>query len=330
MVQLISVMRIINNSMFRRLTILLAFVSALVSYRGASDPYMTSRMGTTEYYRWDIKSLDTVSIYNFRILDEGTFKIEEGIDTTGMAALKISGSGQYSVGQFRRLVDTLKHYAGDRKLYFIDLREESHCFANYYPVSWFLAQNVANKGLSLKDVEKDERTRFPKMKGKQLAIYNKVSGEKAGVDSIAMTVDKVFFEKDLVEGSGFGYLRIPCTDHQWPDPCDIDAFIDFIKGIDTDSVWMHFHCVAGKGRTGAFMCLYDMMKNPGVSYEDISDRQSALGASSMRVKHRDPAKPDEKADNNERVSRLLYQYVQDNRADGYQVSWTDWLSNHGG
>ena len=274
-------MRIINNSMFRRLTILLAFVSALVSCRGASDPYMTSRMGTTEYYRWDIKSLDTVSIYNLRILDEGTFKIEEGIDTTGMAALKISGSGQYSVGQFRRLVDTLKHYAGDRKLYFIDLREESHCFANYYPVSWFLAQNVANKGLSLEEVEKDEKA------------------------------------------------RIPCTDHQWPDPCDIDAFIDFIKGIDTDSVWMHFHCVAGKGRTGAFMCLYDMMKNPGVSYEDISDRQSALGASSMRVKHLDPAKPDEKADNKERASRLLYQYVQENRADGYQVSWTDWLSNHG-
>ena len=65
---------------------------------------------------------------------------------------------------------------------------------------------------------------------------------------------------------------------------------------------MHFHCVAGKGRTGAFMCLYDMMKNPGVSFEDISDRLSALGASSLRVKHRDPAKPDGNADNKESAS----------------------------
>ena len=143
--------------MFRRLAILLAFVSAFAACRVVYDPNMTSRLGATEYYRWDIKSL---------------------------------------------------------------------------------------------------------------------------------------------EGSGFGYLRIPCTDHLWPDSGDIDTFIDFIKGIDTDSVWMHFH----------------------------SDRQSALGASSMRVKYRDPARPDEKADNNERVSRLLYQYVQENRADGYKVSWTDWLS----
>ena len=96
--------------MFRRLAILLAFVSAFAACRVVYDPYMTSRLGATEYYRWDIKSL---------------------------------------------------------------------------------------------------------------------------------------------EGSGFGYLRIPCTDHLWPD---------------------------------------------------------------------------EKADNNERVSRLLYQYVQENRADGYKVSWTDWLS----
>lgn len=308
-------MKTIIESVFRSLAILLVFVSAFASCRAAYDACMTSRLGTTEYYRWDIKSLDTVSIYNFRILDKGTFKVKEGIDTTGMSALKISGSGQYSVGQFRRLVDTLKQYSGDRKLYFIDLREESHCFANYYPVSWFLAQNVANKGLSLKEVEKDERSRFPKMKWKRLVIYNKVSGEKAGADSIAMTVDKVFFEKDLVEGSGFGYLRIPCTDHLWPDPCDIDAFINFIKGVDTDSVWIHFHCVAGMGRTGAFMCLYDMMMNPGVSYEDISDRQSALGAGSMRAEH------------SERISRLLYQYVQENRADGYKVSWSDWLLN---
>ena len=50
------------------------------------------------------------------------------------------------------------------------------------------------------------------------------------------------------------------------------------------------------------MCLYDMMKNPGVSFEDISDRQSALGASSLRVKHRDPAKPDGNADNKESAS----------------------------
>lgn len=68
---------------------------------------------------------------------------------------------------------------------------------------------------------------------------------------------------------------------------------------------MHFHCVAGKGRTGAFMCLYDMMKNLGVSFEDISDRQSALGASSLRVKHRDPAKPDGNADNKESTSPPL-------------------------
>lgn len=315
-----------KHSLLTLAALLLIMASCRVTM--VNDPYMANRLGTTEYYRWDIKSLDTVKFFNFRILDKDAFKVRPGYDTTGMAALKISGSGQYSASQFHRLVDTLKLYAGDRKLYFIDLREESHCFANGFPISWFIAQNEANKGFSLEEVEKDEKARFMPMKGKDLTAYMKMSGEIAGSDSIQVAVKDIVFEKELVENSGCGYLHIPCTDHLWPDPCDFDVFIDFIKGIDTDKVWMHFHCVAGMGRTGAFMCLYDMMQNPGVSYEDISRRQSSLGANSLMVMRRNPDRPNEKGEYTERMSRLLYKYVNESRDSGYAQSFSSWLAEN--
>lgn len=312
----------------RPLTAAAVLILLVSSCRTVYDPYMSAGAGSSEFYRWDIKNTDTTSLFNFRIITDATFRLREGIDPTGMSSLNISGSGQYSSGQFRRLVDTLKIYAGNRKLYFIDLREESHCFANGIPVSWFIENNEANLGMTLEEVEKDQDKHFLPMPGKDLTAYMKVSGEKAGADSVKMKVNSIVFEKDLVESSGFGYLRIPCTDHLWPEPRDIDAFLDFIKGIDTKSAWLHFHCVAGMGRTGAFMCLYDMMMNPEVSYEDISRRQAALGANSLMVQRRNPSRPDVKAEFTEKMSRLLYQYVQENRADGYKVSWSKWLSEH--
>lgn len=292
------------------------------------DSLLSAGVGSTEFYRWDIKSLDTTKIFNLRILSNGAFKVRAGIDTTGMAALKISGSGQYSASQFKRIADTLKNFKGDRKLYFIDLREESHCFANGYPISWFIPQNEANAGFTLKEVNKDQKKRFLPLKGKELTAYNKLSGEKAGEDCIKVNIKDIMFEKELVEKAGCGYLHIPCTDHLWPEPRDIDAFMDFYKSIDPDKVWLHFHCVAGMGRTGAFMCLYDMLQNPGVSYEDISKRQSALGANSLMVMFRNPARPNPKGEYTERISRLLYRYVQENRASGYKRSWSDWLAEN--
>ncbi len=133
-------------------------------------------------------------------------------------------------------------------------------------------------------------------------------------------------EKELVTGEGFRYIRIPVTDHTWPKPEQVDEFVDFVKGIDPDRVWIHFHCLAGKGRTSVFMVMYDMMQNPGVSLEDITVRHAMLGGDYLLYtehtgSYRDPLYEEKAA-----MTRRFYQYVQENHDSGYALSWSDYLS----
>ena len=74
-------------------------------------------------------------------------------------------------------------------------------------------------------------------------------------------------------------IRVRTQSYNFLTPAEIEAFIDFVKSIDMDDTWFHFHCVGGKGRTGAFMMLYDKMKNPQVSDKDIMYRHARMGAS---------------------------------------------------
>lgn len=72
------------------------------------------------------------------------------------------------------------------------------------------------------------------------------------------------------------YVRFTATDHLWPDAGEIERFRRFAANLPKDA-WLHFHCVAGEGRTTAFMTMYDMLKNPDVPYEDIVLRQLRIG-----------------------------------------------------
>ena len=133
-------------------------------------------------------------------------------------------------------------------------------------------------------------------------------------------------EKELVESEGFHYIRIPVIAHSWPKPEQIDEFIDFVKSHDMDNTWMHFHCHAGSGRTGAYMVIYDKMKNPEVPIEDICVRQSMLGSSYML--QTDPSDDYKIPLYKEKAERVVQfgQYVEENAADNYPITWSEWLS----
>ena len=278
--------------------------------------------------------LDNVRLVKAGLYQFGPVNEKYGIDPdfapdeTGLDSLCISGSAQFSAPQFAVLAETLRECADGRTVYIIDLRQESHALVNEgIPISWYGSHNWANAGLSLAEIEADEAARFGGMIGRTIHAYGRE--DDTAVNETMIAVESVMTEKELVEREGFVYLRLPVQDHTWPTPEEIDTFVGFVKSIDTSGAWLHFHCQAGKGRTGIMMMLYDMMMNPGVPMADIVIRQTMLGGSyplyteesdSYKVPHyRIKAA----------MTPLFYEYVQQQHGAGYEVPWSAWLEAQG-
>lgn len=300
---------------------------------------LNPNIGASEYYRLDLKNLDKqAKLGNLRIICKDEYEFSEAkekyhldndyvVDETGLDDLNISGSRQFSIDQFKQLATKLDEVAYGKKIYIIDLRQENHSFVNGYPVSYYMEHNWANKDLSAKQIEDNQSKYFSNIENKKLTAYLKGDDEKASEEYVELIVEENISERQLVETYGYEYINIPCIDHVWPSSENIDTFIEFVKSIDIDNTWLHFHCVAGEGRTGTFMCLYDMMKNPEVSMKDIMYRQTKLGSNyPLYLQQDDNWKKDlyqQKADN----FVLLYEYVQENNKNNYEISWSNWLEN---
>ena len=254
---------------------------------------------------------------------EAKYKLDPDykVSTEGLDTLNISASEQFSESQFRTLADDLRRVADGKQIVIVDLRAESHCLLNGVPVSWQELNNWGNLFLTPEEIEVDEAERFPPLLGQTVQVVGMPMGGSTVVED--MTVTSVAFERELVEDEGFTYLRLDCTDHAMPGPEEIDAFIDFVKTIDMDNTWLHFHCVGGKGRTGVIMMLYDKMKNPQVSDEDIMIRHARMGAdypiyianSSNALMYAEKSE----------IMPLLLEYAEENAADGYKTTWSAWL-----
>ena len=102
--------------------------------------------------------------------------------------------------------------------------------------------------------------------------------------------------------------------------------IALYRRLPKDS-WLHFHCEAGKGRTTAFMAMYDMMRNPQLPMETILERQHAIGGNIVNYEGngtnqwKNPYYK-EKA----KMIKAFYEYVQQNHKTGYHMKWSEWLS----
>ncbi|MCH3965067.1 MAG: phosphatase [Clostridium sp.] len=222
--------------------------------------------------------------------------------------LKASGSAQFTGGN----IDLMKKAIGSSNITVVDLRQESHGFINDMAVSWKpKGSNKANKGLTKKQVIKDEKKKLKSVEpGKPIMVEDK-----------KIIPEKVQSEKELVEEHGMDYIRIPVTDTERPEDEMVDYFVDTVRKLPEDT-WLHFHCKAGIGRTTTFMTMYDIMKNAKKdSLEDIMERQVLLGGKNL-------LKPEDgKESESHRRSDLIrnfYKYAKSNN-DNYETSWTQWL-----
>ncbi len=296
------------------------------------------------FFRFDLDSADAWQepLSNERFLTAGAWSLvplspekcaEYGVapdtlpDTAGLDTLNISGSAEFSEEQFRILADKLRVYAGRRQVWIVDCRLESHALVNGVSISWYGDHNWANKGMTLAEAEADEEARFGALPGTTITAYTAANNAPENPRKIA--VERWMTERELVRSEGFHYLRLAGNDHSWPEEEAVDVFIDFVHELDRtvglDNAWLHFHCQAGKSRTGIFMAIYDMIKNPDVSFEDVMLRHAMTGSSYFPYVNESSELADVYALRAKRI-RQVYDYLHGSQGDGAEMSWCEYVA----
>ena len=258
---------------------------------------------------WRLDGLDLTQVRNFRVTSSTT-----------------SASAQPSLKSLPLLYDVIKREALSKTpIYIVDLRQESHGFANGVPVSWYEEHNHANFGKSVSEVEQDEVNKLKSILGKQTEFVPLGKHDEATLSKLTMPIENVQNERHAAESAGFKYIRFSAADMVFPDPSVVDDFIRFYLSLPQKH-WLHFHCHAGHGRTTTFLVFYDILTYPELSLEEIVQHQHLLGGSDLlAVDSGDDWYSEQRRERAEKM-RQFYQYVKEERESNFAVSWNDWLT----
>ena len=257
---------------------------------------------------WRLDGFDLTRVRNFRVTSSST-----------------SASAQPSLKSLPLLYDVLKRETLSKTpIYIVDLRQESHGFANGVPVSWYEEHNHANFGKSVNEIEQDEVEKLKSILGKQTEFVPLGKHDEATLSKLTMPIENVQNERHAAESAGFRYIRFSAADMVFPESAAVDDFIKFYLSLP-QKYWLHFHCHAGHGRTTTFLVFYDILNYPDLSLEEIVQRQKSLGGSDLLAVSDGDDWYSEK--NRERAEKLrrFYRYVKEQRASNFAVSWTNWL-----
>lgn len=239
----------------------------------------------------------------------------------GMDQLHMSGSAQFSERSFVTMLSKLPG-----KVIVVDLRQESHGLVNGNGVSWYGKHNWANRGKTDAEVYQDEIDRLQQTMGSDITVFT--SGTyKQPEGRVSILVDSALTEKEFVKDHQVGYVRIPVTDKLRPSDDNVDEFIRFYKNLPPH-IWLHFHCLAGQGRTTTFMTMYDILHNAKkVSLEDIMSRQVLIGGENLlKLKSENTWQARiirERAD----FIKDFYEYVRQS-PDNLPVPWSEWVKQN--
>ena len=249
----------------------------------------------------------------------------------GMDLISASASAQFSDLAFRNLVKVLGE---EKKLYFIDLRLESHGFAGGHAVSLYGRHNAANRGMNITQSDQVEKDFLKEISKKSPAhiykLIEKKEGEILKVIPLRIHPAPVQTEKELVESYGAEYRRFKTLDHGIPDIETMTAFSEFVKNLP-EGTHLHFHCRGGRGRASQYMVYYDILKNAKkVDLQDILDRQYLIGNKQLQSISKSSYKAWKRKGAEDRLKQISYVYEFAKDPKGYgKCSWKEWLSFKG-
>ena len=253
---------------------------------------------------------------NFRILED----------------LKMSASGQPSTSGLLLLYNELRQKT-DGNIYIIDLREESHGFANGFPVSLYTEKNLANFFTPRNQIEEIEIEQLTDMLDRQIDFLPLGNEDKKLFKPINVLVKNVETEHQKADEIGFIYVRFPVTDMFFPQPEIVEQFMNFVANL-RENDWVHFHCQAGHGRTTTFMVMYEILKRPEITLGDhpekelekICRRNAEMGGSDL-LKISDGDKYDYYVQaQNSRAAELrkFYDYITKINRGYIDISWSEY------
>ena len=263
---------------------------------------------------------------NFRWMTDDWINDVRGREPTrdGLDDLHASASGQPSQAALKTLYDTLHEREFNAKIFIVDLRQESHGYANSLPVSWYTEHNAANAGKTAAEVERDESERLRNLRGIETTFQPLGNADKQAFKPVTIVPRFMSTERDASEQAGFTYVRFAAADMQFPAPDVVDSFVEFVASLPPNA-WLHFHCQAGHGRTTTFLVMYDVMRNPQLSLEEICRRQYLLGGSNLLLEPEGNDWYAKMSRDRAKKIRLFYEFVQGTRAERIGLPWSEWL-----
>lgn len=276
--------------------------------------------------QWRLDGSASAELRNFRWMSDAWTVDVRGHEPTrqGLDDLRASASGQPSLAALKTLYQTIHEREPDAKIFLVDLRQESHGYANALPVSWYMERNAANAGKNSVDVESDEVERLNNLRGVDTTFNPLGNADKQMLKPVSVIPRFMQTERSASEQVGFVYKRFAAADMQFPAPEVVDDFISFVVTLPPEA-WLHFHCQAGHGRTTTFLVLYDILQNPDVRLEEICKRQYLLGGSNLLLEPQGDDWYSQQARDRAEMIRLFYDWVQGTRAERIGLPWSEWL-----
>ena len=247
-----------------------------------------------------------------------------GVDASGLAELRCSGSAQPSALAFDDIRARLAHVPA-ASLYVVDLRKESHAFVNGAAVSWYAESNWGTAGLSDDDALALEAIRARLLAASPAIRVGSVDAVKRGgpPSFVEWEPRSVALEADALGLAPDRYARIPVVDHARPSDAVVDRFVAFARALP-DGAHVHVHCRGGKGRTATFMALLDMMHHAArLPLATIVDRQARLGDYDVRKEASAGSKKAPFIAERRAFLERFYAYARENPR-GAPATWSAW------
>jgi len=226
----------------------------------------------------------------------------------------------------------------------VDLRQESHGFANGIPFSWYRCKNLINfgktrSGAMFSETEALENLQhnidnglFPTISLHEIRV--KLLGSIYSAEELILQEPvKIESEEQVCTSLGVNYARFPVVDHHNPDEIVADAFVRFVTTLfvpdskDSEESssnspkkqqWLHFHCKGGRGRSTSFISMFSMLLHylridndlKVMTVEDFIGTQHTIGGSDLFKPPRCKNKQWKMAafKNRERFLRYFYEY----------------------